>query len=721
MVVPFYSGGVDDAPTQHLMVLSTRRTHVVPACMPGARSLSVRAVSGLVASLWLLAVVVLYFEPALMPGLKELSELSRPGAPSPRHVLGGISHLAAAAAVFAAAWGIGRTLVVFAPGNVRPKPGTEEPILGFTTVIAVGLGVLSLLALSFSPIGLLRPVALWAIVVAGVVAAALHAPWRLLRWPSVPTGGVERAALALIAAAGGFALIGALAPEIEHDALWYHLPFPAKYLAAGSLVDFPYEYTSYYPMGTELIFGYALALDGPIAAKLVHFALGGLLVVATYDLGAQMASRRVGLVAAAILAVTPTVLWEATTAYIDLATAFFVALSLAWILRYADGDSRAALVLSALFCGLALNTKVLALIALVPLAAMAFAGRREVPLWGRLKASSAFAAIALLPPLPWFVRAELGVGNPVFPSLYWLFGADPARWTPQSAQGLGAFLDGFGYRDGPLGALALPWDMTMHGAAFGGSIGLAFLMLVPFALGTRRPPRALVLCTFFCLAYLFLWASPLSSLQMRFAVPVLSPLSVLAAVGFWRARSMAGALHRRLPVVVSALVLAVLVLSLPPFVRMHERDRQGWQGWQTHVLRETPLDAATGAEKRDAYLTRRLPTYAAIRRLNAVAGPRDRVVTFGQPNSLYSEAVTVPNYAVRLGSALAPRGAERAAYRGLRRAGVTYVLFERKAKDEQPALALTGPAFERRYLEVVYEDARAVLYRVREKPGQAQA
>jgi hypothetical protein len=77
---------------------------------------------------------------------------------------------------------------------------------------------------------------------------------------------------------------------------------------------------------------------------------------------------------AAILADTPTVLWEATTAYIDLSTAFFGALSLAWMLRYAAGGSLTALALAALFCGLAVNTMTLALLALVPLVAIAFAG-----------------------------------------------------------------------------------------------------------------------------------------------------------------------------------------------------------------------------------------------------------------------------------------------------------------------------------------------------------
>ena len=101
----------------------------------------------------------------------------------------------------------------------------------------------------------------------------------------------------------------------------------------------------------------------------------------------------------------------------------------------------------------------------------------------------------------------------------------------------------------------------MHGAAFGGSLGPAFLMLIPFTLGLRRPPRALLLAAYFCIAYLLLWASPLSSLQLRFVIPVLPALAILAAVGIQRACSTASRVNRRLPVVIAGIVLATLVLS----------------------------------------------------------------------------------------------------------------------------------------------------------------
>jgi len=695
--------------------------------------LSPRTIGGLIACVWLLLVAVFYFEPGLQHGLQEVSNVSPPGTPSARAILVDVAHLSAAAAVFAAAWGFGRSLVWLTLRSGRFTHGIEAPISRFTTVSALGLGILSLLALSLSLMDLLRPVALWTIVFIGVVVAMVHVLRQVLRRqlhrPSMPQGALEWAALGLIGAAGAFALVGALAPEVEYDALWYHLPLPAAYLEAGSLVDFPCQYPSYYPMGTELLFGYAIALGGPVVAKLIHCGFGGLLVLATLELGAQIASRRVGMIAATILAVTPIILWEATTAYIDLSTAFFVALSLAWILRYVTtGSQPTALALSALLCGFALTTKSLALLALVPLVVIALAGNRRVTLLQRVKASAAFSAIALLLPLPWYVRAEIAAGNPIFPTLYWLFGADRTLWSPRLDKSLGTFLDSFGYRNGPLEAPALPWDVTMHGAAFGGSIGPVFLMLVPLAFvpvvfGLWRPTRIHVLVAFFCLAYLLLWASPLSSLQLRFLIPILSPLAVLASVGFEKACSMAGGLSSRLPVVMAVLVLAIMSLSLPPFLRMHERDRSGSEGWLTHVLREVPLDVVTGAENRDAYLARRLPIYAAIQRLNAEAGSDDRAIVIDRPYNLYSQAELVPFYAHCLRNAgQAQRGGEETAYHRLRRAGVGYVLFERKKMYELSNRALTDSSFERHFLELIHKDSRTLLYRIVDsKPSQAKS
>jgi hypothetical protein len=82
----------------------------------------------------------------------------------------------------------------------------------------------------------------------------------------------------------GIALVGALAPEIEYDALAYHLNLPKLWLSAGQPVDLDWELTSLYPLTWELIFGAALALGGPIAAKLIHFSAFVITALLIYEI-----------------------------------------------------------------------------------------------------------------------------------------------------------------------------------------------------------------------------------------------------------------------------------------------------------------------------------------------------------------------------------------------------------------------------------------------------
>ena len=241
-----------------------------------------------------------------------------------------------------------------------------------------------------------------------MVLAALHRPRRLPR-PRFPAGAVERSALALLAAAGAFALIGALAPEVEYDALWYHLALPRRYLDAGSLRG-PATASTCLTIrcALELLFGYGLAIADQVAAKLVNFGVGVLLALATYRLGLQVASRRAALLAAAILAMTPTVLWEATTTYVELATAFFVILSLSWVMRFAQDPSTRALALGGRLVR-RLGARGQDARADRRRAAHVAALDRRVAA-GSLGATCAAAAasllaVALLPALPWYLRA----------------------------------------------------------------------------------------------------------------------------------------------------------------------------------------------------------------------------------------------------------------------------------------------------------------------------
>jgi Dolichyl-phosphate-mannose-protein mannosyltransferase len=666
----------------------------------------------LITLLWLVGIAAVYFWPGAGTGVEELAGRSQP----PLRVTAAAAadavwHLAAAAAILGAAWGIGQTLVTLRWWKAAVSGALRNRLDAFLAAIGIGLGTLSLLALALSPLGLLRPPPLIALVAVGVVLAAVHLSRQAPKLPPAPRGGIEIAALCLVAVSAVFALIGALAPEVEYDALWYHLDFPDRYLASGSLVDSVDQYTSFYPMGTEMLFAYGLSLDGAVAAKLVHFGFGALLLLATYRLGASVISRTTGLLACAILVATPIVLWEATTAYVELGTAFFVVMALTWVLRYTQEPSRSALLLAGIFLGFALATKTLAALAAFPLAAIVLLAPDGASVSRRLLRTGAFGAVAIAPALPWFIRSQIEAGNPVFPSLYGVFGADPDRWTRAADASRRLADDHFGAGDGLGSLLALPWDTAMHAPDFAGSVGIAYLMLLPLVL-FARPSRRLVLIGLFCLGYVVLWFSPASSLQMRFLVPALGPLALLAAAGLERAAATARTAGPAVQRAMLVVVVAVLALSLPPFLRMHERAPRP-QGWLAHILRETPLAVVTGAETKRDYLVRRVPAYAAITHLNRIAGPRDKALVSTNPYSdFYSRPFLVPEWAYTVGRAGFGSGDASRDQRALRRADIDYVLAQRPLKRRSRLGHAMSNDFERR-LQSVYADERARLYRVR--------
>lgn len=244
-----------------------------------------------------------------------------------------LTHLGALAAILLSAAGAG---VVPATLLAPERRGLARALM----TLALGFGVLSGVGLVLAGVGGLQRSPLVAVLLAFAglgIAVLLRAPPRAQPPIARPAASVVLGA-ALLLAAATFALAGALAPEIEYDAVWNHLGFPARWLRDGGLTDFPCQYVSAYPFGTELLYGYGL--DGPVAGKLVHFGFGVLLVLAVYDLGRRLFSPRAALAGAVVLATAPTVLWEATTAYVDLANAFFVVLALAVALGHCRAPSR---------------------------------------------------------------------------------------------------------------------------------------------------------------------------------------------------------------------------------------------------------------------------------------------------------------------------------------------------------------------------------------------
>jgi hypothetical protein len=154
-------------------------------------------------------------------------------------------------------------------------------------LIAVGtvLAVLGLVGLLYAPlIGVLTlALAFWTV---GMTLQSRHAPSEIAADEmdvdldpletsnDAPSNGLLwfAASISVVAALG--ALVGAAAPTTAGDALCYHLELPKAFLADNRLSFYPYSENSTFPLLVEMWFLWAIALDGPVAAGLVHWLLG---------------------------------------------------------------------------------------------------------------------------------------------------------------------------------------------------------------------------------------------------------------------------------------------------------------------------------------------------------------------------------------------------------------------------------------------------------------
>lgn len=630
--------------------------------------------------------------------------------------------IAAAAAVTLAAWTAGHRLSQWFVNGLFAEP-LEAPVFQ----LAIGFASLSFALFALACVGLYRRAVIGVVVIllaaygcvsAGRVLNRTVSSFRLSR-----RGDVGLVLCVVAAVACG--VIAALAPETEYDALWYHLELPARWLAAGRPVDLIEDYISLYPLAWEMLYGAALALGGPVAAKMVHFVCLPLVGTTAWLLTARLFPRANPWVATALVVTAPTVLWESSTAYIDLALAWYVTLVVYALIRYDTVRDRRWLIVAAIVMGMALGIKHLGLVVLaissivLAVREMQVATRRDAA-----RTVAVFAAIALAIASPWYVRAYAASSNPVFPEMYSVFGARPeTRWSPDAERSLRRFKDHFGRSRTVAHLATLPWDVTLHGASYGGTFGPLFLILLPAAVSWHRGKRATVGGILFIgsVAYIVAWASPVSSFQLRFLVPVVPVLAAIAAHGAMRIQDAAEVTLRHGGAAVSAVLAVLLLMNLPPTIEWHERDRIGWSGWLTHVIRGLPVGVVVGVERRDDYLARVVPSYRAWTFIDTKLPLSSRVLSFSGGDNLYSHRSRIPSDAIVAHEATwgTEAGRERVALRGLVDLGVTHVLFDKRQFETGSvrAIAIGTDEMRRCCLTLLYEDHRFAVYEVRPGPS----
>jgi hypothetical protein len=479
----------------------------------------------------------------------------------------------------------------------------EEPFLVWSSALALVAGTTAVLLTAFATFHLLRPGPIWAVqagwtvlaitegrALAGVGRPAWQrrSPWTLL------LGAILAIAIILT-------LVGTLAPPTSVDATVYHLRVPREYLRAGRILALADDVHSFQPLYVEMLFAFGMVIRDDVLSALLHWLLG---IGAALTAGAW--ARRLGarspMVAVAIFAVSPLIVWESTSSFIDLGLTLFASLGLLWATRAGLGPPSVGL--AAVFAGLAAGSKFTgcAMAALVGLVAFAYAlpDRRRAVL--RFVAIGAIAAALAA---PWYVRNAILTGNPLYPVGNQFFGLPLERlsnWT-------------YGYGRDLLHLLSSPFDLIWRGEVFdlGWAFGPAYLALVPIGLLFNRQSQIHRIAAGVMLVFWVFWFY--SSPQTRLLLPILPLGAGVAAAGFDALEDAGG--WTRVAARLTVLVSAAVGLAA------------------AGVVAAGTAKVVSGAESRATYLRRMALDYVAYEQINRLLGPEARPAVEGATNLYY--------------------------------------------------------------------------------------
>jgi hypothetical protein len=593
--------------------------------------------------------------------------------------------------------------------GAKPDSSLEE----FVFSTGLGLGLLTYVVFALALLGVLYAWLVWLILVMLAIALSEDIWCSIInlrkRLSGFFTAGfsmkdraIDTLLISLISIYLLVNLIGALAPEIEVDALVYHLYIPKVYIQNHRLVYIPYEFRAAFPLGMEMLFTLGMLLSNSVLAKLIHFALGVLSLLTTYCFGRKYMGSRVGLLAATVFYTVSVVAWESTTAYIDLGTTFFSTLEILALVNWWHSQRDRWLAVAAIMCGLAMGTKYLGVFSLVILITgillkRSFAGKQDILVV--LRTILVYSFVSVLIVSPWLIRNYVFTGNPVYPLLNYVFKSPlmpPSNPTFDRAS--------FGMGDNVFTEYLLyPWNVTIHGERYQGTIGPIFLIFLPLLIAVRvdRIIRYLLL---FCGVFFILWE--LSFPVIRYLIPMMPFLGLIVSYVISSSVRWDNWGNVVLSTMVIAATAVTLFLNLPFFHPFWLR------GWSPGIVRHVPYEVVLGIESREHYLSRHLSSYEVFQYANRNLSPEAKILCFNEEFRYLSDRTLVPVFSFEAGNVISSRSVDEMLGH-IKDLGATHFLINWAfVEDTQRGLTILQDNFVNEHLEPLYSNESVTLYRL---------
>ncbi len=472
--------------------------------------------------------------------------------------------------------------------------------------------------------------------------------------------------LAAVAAAYSYIYIPhALAPEIQADAVGYHLGLAGHTYRAHGFPGITTNIYAFLSQGAEMLYVFAYAFGSHTAAKLCHFSLFVATLIAMVTFARRYRVARAGAVGAGLYLCAPIVGVDATSAYNDCALVFFAFMSFYAAMIWWRQRQPGWLVLLGIFGGFCFSIKYTGVFAIPMLLAVVGWGT-----WRRLGDGRKVLRRILLVGLvasffvvPWLAKNTITSGNPVAPFFNKYFPNPYASvaWEKGYRSQLAGYSHDPEVRRKNL--IAAPLEVTVRGIHFQGLIGPAFL-LAPLLLFAWRHPlwRPLMAAAVVAVIPWF------SNTGTRFLLPALVFISIALALTVYR-------LPRYLSLAAGCFVLAFHGIASWPSVIPKWHPEGLW------ILQGAPWAAALRMEPEAEYLRRRVPWYRTAEFVAKQGDAETRVLSLDPLPEAYFPARLRVSY----------QGARNEAVMRVLLAGVNHAFWpSRRLTVEWPGQDLTG-------------------------------
>jgi hypothetical protein len=572
----------------------------------------------------------------------------------------------------------------------------DSPWEDFSVSAAAGLGVIALLAFGLGTAGILRP-GLFAGVLAVLVLFSLTA----LRGRRPPAAG-RRGGASLHRTAFMFMLVLAiplllfpLYPPTAPDAITYHLAVARKFATSGAIAPTPEFRYAVFPELAESLFAGALLLGNDITAQWLSFIALLVVAAAVAAFARRVGGETAGFWGAALLLGNSALLLIGAVAYSDMILTAFVTVAVLSFERWRGEGGERWLAVSGLMAGFAAGTKYSALFfPPVMLVMMGAARGRRSGVRPVLMFLIPFAASAL----PWYLFNVYHTGNPVWPFFPGVFGLP--YWNDTDIAGQTSnLLSQYGSGKSPTALLMLPWNLFVHGELFHTEGSLSYLLIagIPFALYAVVRDRSARALASVAAAYTIFWF--FTAQILRYLIPVVPLYCAIAAAGGGRflRRTVS---PRIFPA--GGAFLAILLFLPPAYFALRFAGAEGLP--------------PPGSGERDRFLEQRLPSYAAVRALNARAGDAYTLYSYHDPqmayfaNGKFRGDFFGPWRYSRIEGSLESR--EDTLLATLRDLGADYLL----VRDDGPESGCREEWLTRRFVVPYYRSPAVALFRVSPAP-----